>query len=64
MKEGGEIAEEIATPQPTYACMLGGSDGRTLYALCAPSSAPDLVAGKAEGAIYATAVKAARAGLP
>ena len=62
--EGGAITDELATPMPTFACMLGGADGRTLFALCAPGSMPDLVDGKAAGAIYAVAVKAARAGLP
>jgi sugar lactone lactonase YvrE len=64
VKEGGEITDTVATPMPTYACMLGGDDGRTLFVLCAPASHPDEVAGKAGGAIYAMDVKAARAGLP
>ncbi|HUR77492.1 MAG TPA: SMP-30/gluconolactonase/LRE family protein [Acidimicrobiales bacterium] len=64
VKEGGEIVATVATPMPTYACMLGGDDGRTLFALCAPGSHPDDVAGKAQGAIYATEVAVGRAGLP
>lgn len=62
--ETGEVTEEIATPMPTYACMLGGGDGRTLFILCAPSSHPDEVAGKAAGAIYTTGVPYQHAGLP
>ncbi|MEX2292918.1 MAG: SMP-30/gluconolactonase/LRE family protein [Acidimicrobiales bacterium] len=62
--EGGEITHTIATPMPSYACVLGGDDGRTLYALCAPDAHPDAVAGTAAGAIYATAVDVPHAGLP
>jgi sugar lactone lactonase YvrE len=32
--EGGEVLERIDTGQPAFACMLGGDDGRTLYAVC------------------------------
>ncbi len=62
--EGGEITETIATPQPTFACTLGGKDGKTLFALCAPGSHPDEVAGKAEGAIYRVQVGSPKAGRP
>jgi len=64
VKAGGEITDTIATPMPTYACMLGGDDGRTLFVLCAPGSHPDQVAGKAEGAIYALEVKVGHGGRP
>jgi hypothetical protein len=49
---------------PTYACTLGGDDGRTLFVLCAPGSHPDEVDGKAGGAIYVTSVEHPHAGLP
>ncbi len=62
--EGGEVTDTIATPMPTYACMLGGEAGRTLFILCAPGSHPDEVAGRAGGAIYTTQVGHARAGRP
>lgn len=62
--EGGEVTHTIATPMPSYACVLGGDDGRTLFALCAPDSHPDAVAGKAAGAIYAVEVDVPHAGLP
>lgn len=64
VKEGGEITDTMATPMPTYACMLGGADGNTLFVLCAPASHPDDVAGKAAGAIYAVEVAVGHAGLP
>ncbi|MEU8613864.1 SMP-30/gluconolactonase/LRE family protein [Actinoplanes sp. NPDC048791] len=34
--EGGTITDEIRPGTPVYACGLGGSDGRTLYACAAP----------------------------
>ncbi|CCQ14899.1 NHL repeat containing protein [Rhodococcus sp. AW25M09] len=36
--EGGEIVDERAFPTGVFACMLGGQDGRTLFACAAPSS--------------------------
>ncbi len=37
IRPGGDVLEVIDTGQPCYACMLGGSDGRTLFMLTAPS---------------------------
>ena len=64
VREGGEITHEIPTPQPTFACMLGGDDGCTLFVLTAPGSHPDQVAGKAGGAIHTVRVASPRAGRP
>ena len=64
VREGGEVTHTLPTPMPVFACMLGGDDGRTLYALCAPSSTPAEVAGRGAGAIYALDVDIAHAGLP
>ncbi|HUP87498.1 MAG TPA: SMP-30/gluconolactonase/LRE family protein [Acidimicrobiales bacterium] len=62
--EGGEITEEIPTPMPTFACALGGDDGRSLFVLCAPSSRPAEVEGRAAGAVHVTTVDVPHAGLP
>jgi sugar lactone lactonase YvrE len=62
--EGGEVTDRVATPLPTFACTLGGDDGRTLFALCAPGSHPDEVDGKAAGAIYTSRVDHPHAGHP
>lgn len=62
--EGGEVTHRVSTPMPTFACMLGGPNETTLYALCAPSSLSEETAGKAEGAIYAMETKHPRAGRP
>lgn len=64
VEEGGHVTDRLVTPQPTFACMLGGDDGRTLYALCGPGSDPDLAAGKAAGTILRTRVERPHAGRP
>jgi len=64
VKEGGEITDRIVTPMPVYACALGGPEGTTLFALCAPGSHPDQVSGLAAGAIYTTTVTVPHGGRP
>ena len=64
VEEGGIVTDRVETPQTSYACVLGGDDGRTLFALCAPGSHPDEVADKAAGAIYTRRVEHAHAGRP
>lgn len=54
----------IGTPNNTYACMLGGDDGHTLFVLTADDARPEVVAGTATGAIYSTRVELAHAGRP
>jgi sugar lactone lactonase YvrE len=36
--DGGEVVATMTTSMPSYACALGGPDGRHLYALTAPTS--------------------------
>jgi len=48
---GGEVTDTVTTDSRVFACALGGADGRTLFALCGPGSAPAEVAGKAAGSI-------------
>ncbi len=64
VEEGGNVTDRVDTPMPTFACMLGGDDGRTLFALCSPGSHPDECAGKSAGAIYTRTVEHAHAGRP
>ena len=64
VEEGGTVTHRVPTPSPTFACMLGGDDGRTLFALCAPGSHPDQAAGKALGAIHSMLVEHSHAGRP
>jgi sugar lactone lactonase YvrE len=62
--EGGDIIERLATSQPCYACMLGGRDGRTLFALTAAGSDGRHAATAKTGKIETVRVQAARAGWP
>jgi sugar lactone lactonase YvrE len=62
--EGGEIVQRIATSQPCYACMLGGSDGMTLFAVTAAGSDAEQARAAATGKIETVRVESARAGWP
>jgi sugar lactone lactonase YvrE len=62
--EGGEIIERLATSQPCYACMLGGRDGNTLFALTAAGSDGRHASAAKTGKIETVRVQAARAGWP
>lgn len=61
---GGQVLERIETPEPTFACMLGGQDRRTLFVFTAPGANPESVDGKRGGSIWATRVEVPGAGLP
>ncbi len=50
--EGGEITDRVTPPQRSFACMLGGHDGKQLFVLTSPSSDPRKVTGTGAGAIY------------
>lgn len=54
--EGGQVTHRIATPQPTFACELGGPTGHTLFVLTSQSADPRQVAGSGAGAIYSLEV--------
>jgi sugar lactone lactonase YvrE len=57
---GGEITDTVKTPNNTYACMLGGDDGRSLYALTCDDSRPEVADGSATGALFALRVDVPR----
>jgi len=61
--EGGEITDVIDLPQRTFACMLGGNDGKTLFILTATSD-PETGIDPGEGAIYTTQVEIPHSGMP
>lgn len=62
--EGGAISDRIHTDgRGAYACMLGGSDGRTLYVCTATGSGPHAQA-RREGRVEVVRVRHARSGLP
>ena len=60
--EGGEVTGrvEVSSGNPSYACMLGGDDGRTLFVCTAPGLAP----GERGGRIEVAQVDVPRAGRP
>lgn len=61
---GGEVLEVIETGQPCYACMLGGSDGRTLFTLTAPSFVGLDAKAPPSGKLLIAEVEAPHAGYP
>lgn len=64
VREGGEVTHTVPTPQPTFACAIGGEDLKTLFVLTAPSAEPSRIAGSAEGAIWTMRVNVPGAVLP
>ena len=62
--QGGEIISTVQTDQPCFACMLGGSDRRTLYMMTAPTSMADVVSTARQGHIAYAEVETAGAGRP
>ena len=62
--EGGEIVDEIVGPSGLYACMLGGSDGRTLYLCSAPDFDEHARSAAREAELLAVTVDVPHAGLP
>lgn len=64
VEEGGRVAQRIATSQLCYACMLGGADGRTLFAVTAASSNGHAAAASPAGRIETVKVDVAGTGWP
>jgi sugar lactone lactonase YvrE len=64
VREGGEIADEIAVGSGTFACMLGGGDGRSLYICSAPDFDEHARSAAREGQLLLARVDVPHAGLP
>jgi sugar lactone lactonase YvrE len=64
VREGGAVADEITAKMGVYACMLGGEDGRTLFACAAPSFAEHERRAAREAELLAYEVEVPHAGLP
>ena len=64
--EGGEVVDEIKAPEGLniFACMLGGSDGRTLLMCAAPDFQEHARQASHEAVLLTTSVDVPRAGLP
>ena len=64
VKEGGEVTHRISTGEfGSYACMLGGTDRKTLYICTAPGSGPGAAEAR-KGQIEYCRVDVPGAGLP
>jgi sugar lactone lactonase YvrE len=66
VEEGGAVVDEIPSPDglSTYACMLGGPEGRTLLQCCAPGHEADLRQASGDAVLVAADVAGGHAGLP
>jgi len=65
VREGGEIVEEVSTGDlGTYACMLGGEDGRTLFLCSAPSFLEHERRAAREAQLLSCRVEVPHSGLP
>ncbi|MEV5301634.1 SMP-30/gluconolactonase/LRE family protein [Amycolatopsis methanolica] len=64
VREGGEIADEIRPGTGVFACMLGGADGRTLFACAAPDFNEHARKDAREASLLAFRVEVPRAGRP
>ncbi len=64
VREGGEVADRVTLGRLGFACMLGGADGRTLYACTAGQTDPEVCREERNGCIEAVEVEVPRAGLP
>ena len=64
VREGGEVVDEIGVGTGVFACMLGGADGRTLYACAAPDFDEKARSAAREGSLIAVRVDVPHAGRP
>jgi sugar lactone lactonase YvrE len=62
--EGGVVLDEAETTMNTYACMLGGPEGKHLFAMTAPTSDSRHAPLERNGAIEVVEVAVPHAGLP
>jgi sugar lactone lactonase YvrE len=62
--EGGEVTARMTTSQTAFACMLGGDDRRTLFAMTAPTSSTKEAATSHAGLIESARVAVPGAGRP
>lgn len=62
--EGGTVTHRVALDQSAFACMLGGTDGRTLFILTAADSDPETCRQRRSGRIETCTAPHAHAGSP
>ncbi|BBG01293.1 MULTISPECIES: SMP-30/gluconolactonase/LRE family protein [Pseudonocardia] len=64
IREGGEIVDSIDTGSGVFACILGGSDGKTLFASVAPDFHEEARRNAREGSVVAVRVDVGHGGTP
>jgi sugar lactone lactonase YvrE len=64
VSEGGTVVDRVQTAQNSFACMLGGADGRTLFIMTAPTSTESVVSVERSARIEQARVDVAGAGRP
>jgi sugar lactone lactonase YvrE len=65
IREGGEVLQTIDLDRGCFACMLGGTDGRTLFMVAAAwGGAESMANGQRTGQVLTTTAPAPRAGWP
>ncbi len=65
VREGGGVLQTVAVDRGCFACMLGGTDGRTLYILAAEWRGPQRMAGaEPSGQVLTVRAPAPHAGWP
>ena len=62
--EGGSVTDRVALETESFACTLGGADGRTLYVCTAGTSDPEQAQQTPSGRIEVARVAHGRAGWP
>jgi sugar lactone lactonase YvrE len=64
VREGGEVLARVALDRGGFACMLGGADGTTLFAVTSDWRGPSRMAEGRTGQVVAAAAPAPHAGRP
>ncbi len=64
VREGGDVTDRIEVGQHTFACTLGGDDGRTLFVIAADSAHDGEARGARTGTIRTVQVDVPHAGFP
>jgi sugar lactone lactonase YvrE len=64
VREGGEVLARVSLDRGAFACMLGGADGTTLFAVASEWRGPAAIAQDRSGRVVAVAAPAPHAGRP
>lgn len=64
VREGGEVLDRVDLDRGGFACMLGGADGTTLFAVASEWRGPAAIAQDRSGQVVAVAAPAPHAGRP